>query len=167
VQSHLFSFIGLDKKPFSDWQWKDVRELMKADRPSYVCVPNMSFGKLSFVISRHSRDYNIGLKDGLPQVNLDDKEIQLLLDELKKNKAAFNNAVGDEMTCREFISYFLTAAGRHLQSVEQSLRLYAEYELNGTRAYGPVDYTIRSAELVVCVIVVKKKTLLRRGWRRI
>ena len=60
-------------------------------------------------------------KDGLPQENLSEKEINLLLDELKKNIIAFQNIVENEMTCREFISPFLTAAVSHFQTVEKDL----------------------------------------------
>ncbi|CAG8491885.1 9921_t:CDS:2 [Paraglomus occultum] len=139
-----FSVQMRDKKPFSDWSWVDIQGLMKVGWSSYTDAPDMSL-------------------DELPQVDLSTQEIKLMLDELKKNKAAFKHVMRNEMTCREFISPFLTAAVRHLQSEEGNLQLNAEDELNGTRAYGSVDYTILSEGLIVCVTVVKKEETFEKG----
>ena len=42
-----------------------------------------------------------------------------------------------------------------LQREEKSLILQAEEELDGTHAYGPVDYTISLESMVICVTEVK------------
>jgi hypothetical protein len=167
LQNHLFFFIALDKKPFSDWSWVDIQGLMKVEWSSYTEAPDMSLGKyfslqVDFAITMFMALSHFS-KDELPQVDLSAQEIQLMLDELKKNKAAFKHVMRNEMICREFISPFLTAAVRHLQSEEGSLQLNAEDELNGTRAYGPVDYTILSEGLVVCVTEVKREETFEKG----
>lgn len=90
-------------------------------------------------------------------------ELQLMVTELKNKKAVFKDVTRNEMTCREFILPFLVTAIKHLQSEEESLVLHAKELIHGTRAYGPVDYTINLGRPVICVTEVKKEDTFEKG----
>ncbi|CAG8532317.1 10589_t:CDS:2 [Ambispora leptoticha] len=79
-----------------------------------------------------------------------------LIDELQKNADVFGEVTRNEMTCREFISPFLTTAVKHLQENEPLLALRAEEELNGSRGFGPIDYSVVLNDIVTCVTEAKK-----------
>lgn len=81
--------------------------------------------------------------------------------ELERKKEAFIHISRTEATCREFISPFLTTAVQYVQRTDKTqLQLKAEETLNGSRAYGVIDYTIESDGVVIIVNEVKKDDTL-------
>ncbi|CAG8719228.1 8824_t:CDS:2 [Racocetra persica] len=101
------------------------------------------------------RSFNI---DDLPRPNppISEETIVQLIAELKKKKSAFGIVNRNESTCREFISPFMSTAVTHVQEEEKGLSLKAEEWINGTKAYGPIEYSISIEEVLVLVQEVKK-----------
>ncbi len=83
--------------------------------------------------------------------------MKLLIDELKKNKDAFKLPNKNEYTCREFISPFMTTAVKNAQSLDEELQLKAEEWLDGTRGFGPIDYSVNLGDVVVLVEEAKRE----------
>lgn len=71
------------------------------------------------------------------------------------------------MTCREFISPFMTTAVKHIQSKNRSLRLRAEEWLDGSCGFGPVDYSVYIEELALLVCEVKREDFEKGGAQNI
>ncbi|CAG8647254.1 1897_t:CDS:1 [Paraglomus occultum] len=128
------------KKAYGEWDLRDVLQniLHKSSWSSLNSAPRLNLDEL------------------LGQIKVSDDTFKLLIDELQKNADVFGEVTRNEMTCREFISPFLTTAVKHLQIEEPLLALRAEYELNGSRGFGPVDYTVVLDDIVICVTEVKK-----------
>lgn len=84
------------------------------------------------------------------------KAITQLIAELKKKKSAFGIVNRNESTCREFISPLMSTAVTHIQEEAKGLLLKAEEWIDGTKAYGPIDYSILIEEVLVLVQEVKK-----------
>ncbi|CAG8647844.1 198_t:CDS:1 [Ambispora leptoticha] len=127
------------KKAYGEWDLRDVLQniLHKSSWTSYTNAPRLNL-------------------DEFEKVTLSDDMLKLLIDELQKNTDVFGDVTRNEMTCQEFISPFLTTAVKHLQVKEPLLALRAEDELNGSRGFGPVDYTVVLDDIVICVTEAKK-----------
>ncbi|CAG8716486.1 424_t:CDS:2, partial [Gigaspora rosea] len=96
--------------------------------------------------------------DDLPRPNppIPKEAIAQLIAELKKRKCAFGIANRNESTCREFTSPLMSTAVTHIQEEAKGLLLKAEEWIDGTKAYGPIDYSISIEEVLVLVQEVKK-----------
>ena len=57
---------------------------------------------------------------------------------------------------REFISPFLIAAVLHFKKLNLSVSLEPEAPLNGSKAYGIIDYVIRLGKTIILVTEVKR-----------
>ncbi|KAF0441364.1 hypothetical protein F8M41_003834 [Gigaspora margarita] len=91
-----------------------------------------------------------------PNPPIPEKAITQLIAELKKKKSAFGIVNRNESTCREFISPLMSTAVTHIQEEAKGLLLKAEEWIDGTKAYGPIDYSILIEEVLVLVQEVKK-----------
>ncbi|CAG8793009.1 6327_t:CDS:2, partial [Cetraspora pellucida] len=91
--------------------------------------------------------------DDLPRSNppISEEAIAQLIAELKKRKSAFGIVNRNESTCREFISPLMSTAVIHVQEEAKELLLKAEEWIDGTKAYGPIDYSIFIEEVLVLV----------------
>jgi hypothetical protein len=126
------------KKAYGEWDLRDVlQNILHKSWSSLNSAPRLNL-------------------DGFEQIEVSDDTFKLLIDELQKNADVFGDVTRNEMTCREFISPFLTTAVKHLQVNEPLLALRAEEELNGSRGFGPVDYTVVLDDIVICVTEAKK-----------
>ncbi|CAG8640314.1 18098_t:CDS:2, partial [Cetraspora pellucida] len=95
-------------------------------------------------------------KDELPKP---EKEIEVpdgFYSEIRRKLEAFQT-INNEPTVREFTSPFLTTAVVILKKNQHNLKLNAEINLQGSRGFGPVDYSIESDGILVIVIEVKKE----------
>ncbi|CAG8489548.1 930_t:CDS:2, partial [Racocetra fulgida] len=101
------------------------------------------------------RSFNI---DDLPRPNppIPKEAIIQLIAELKKMKNAFGIVNRNKSTGREFISPFMSTAVAHVQKEEEGLLLKAEEWIDGTKAYGPINYSIFIEEVLVLVQEVEK-----------
>ena len=63
----------------------------------------------------------------------------------------------NEATCREFISVFMHSAVAHVRAEEARLQLKIEEWLDGSRGYGPLDYSIDMDGAVVLVHEAKRE----------
>ncbi|RIB20845.1 hypothetical protein C2G38_2178271 [Gigaspora rosea] len=87
------------------------------------------------------------------------KEIEVpdgFFNEIRRKLEAFQT-INNEPTVREFTSPFLTTAVVILKNKQHNLKLNAEINLQGSRGFGPVDYSIKSDDMLVVVIEVKKE----------
>ncbi|CAG8609386.1 23755_t:CDS:2, partial [Cetraspora pellucida] len=87
------------------------------------------------------------------------KEIEVpdgFYSEIRRKLEAFQT-INNEPTVREFTSPFLTTAVVILKKDQHNLKLNAEINLQGSRGFGPVDYSIESDVMLVIVIEVKKE----------
>ncbi|KAG9283967.1 hypothetical protein G9A89_005474 [Geosiphon pyriformis] len=127
------------KKAYEEWDLRDVLQniLHKSSWSSLSSAPRLNL-------------------DEFDKVEVSDDALKLLIDELQKNADVFGEVTRNEMTCREYISPFLTAAVKHSQLSEPLLALRAEDELNGSRGFGPMDYTVILNDIVICVTEAKK-----------
>ena len=56
----------------------------------------------------------------------------------------------------------MTAAVEHVQSKESKLCLKSKEWLDGSRGFGPVDYSVHLEDFVLLVCEAKKKRILRK-----
>lgn len=89
----------------------------------------------------------------------------MFIKDLEQKKGNFRVVNANEMTCREFISSFMNSAVTHVRSKESELQLKAEEWINGSRGYGPVDYSVNLGEDIL--LVEKAKKILRKESRKI
>ncbi|CAG8718402.1 1495_t:CDS:2 [Racocetra fulgida] len=133
-----FSFIG--RKAYGDWEIGEALNEFLHQR-----------GSTMFDIRSFSMD-------DLPRPNppIPKEAIAQLIAELKKRKCAFGIVNRNESTCREFTSPLMSTAVTHIQEEAKGLLLKAEEWIDGTKAYGPIDYSISIEEVLVLVQEVKK-----------
>jgi hypothetical protein len=93
--------------------------------------------------------------------------IQMLIKDLEQKRDNFRVVNANEMTCREFISTFMNSAVTHVRSNESELQLKAEEWINGSRGYGPVDYSVNLSEVVILVEEAKKEDFEKRAAQNI
>lgn len=89
--------------------------------------------------------------------SIDSDALQAFIKDLEQKRDNFRVVNANEMTCREFISTFMNSAVTHVRSEESELQLKAEEWINGSRGYGPVDYSVNLGEVVVLVEEAKKE----------
>ena len=92
-----------------------------------------------------------------PDPALNDSDFEHLIRDLGKKKHTIVNVNRNEATCREFISSFMNAAVAHVKAEDKCLQLKIEEWLDGTRGYGPVDYSVDLDGAVVLVHEAKKE----------
>jgi len=95
-----------------------------------------------------------GTYTDLPKLNLDElslneeipsDELKFFVDSIKNTLGAFNNHIStNEATIREYVSIFMKTAVVYVKnSINPSAQLSVEVDLDGSRAYGPVDYLVK------------------------
>ncbi|CAG8792454.1 6171_t:CDS:2, partial [Gigaspora rosea] len=95
-------------------------------------------------------------KNELPKPKREIKIPDGFYDEIRRKLEAFQT-INNEPTVREFTSPFLTTAVVILKKNQHNLKLNAEINLQGSRGFGPVDYSIESDGMLVVVIEVKNE----------
>lgn len=108
------------------------------------------------VYNFHVCFYNVE-KIAQPDPEISSDIVDSFIGELKRKKKTFIHVNRNESTCREFISAFMTAAVEHVQSKESKLCLKSEEWLDGSRGFGPVDYSVHLEDFVLLVCEAKKE----------
>ncbi|CAG8579777.1 6122_t:CDS:2 [Ambispora gerdemannii] len=130
------------KKTYGDWKIKEVFEdVLHQDFISLNTTPTFNL------------DYLPALDNPLPR-----EELEFFAKKLEEKLYAFNKEINiNEATMHEYVSIFMTTAVRNLQLHSfNSARLSVKLDLDGSRSYGPVDYTVDVDGSMV--LVVKTKT---------
>lgn len=92
-----------------------------------------------------------------PDPEISDNIVNSFISKLKRKKKTFIHVNRNESTCREFISTFMTAAVEYVQLKESKLCLKSEEWLDGSRGFGPVDYSVHLEKFVLLVCEAKKE----------
>ena len=135
----------IGKKPYSDW---DIKE-------ASLEVLNKKYTTLS--------DFPTFNLDEFPPDNnpISETELKSFVEEIKKTLRVFKRDLINEMTVREYISVFMKTAVDHIQKMNNTAQLFVEYHLNGSKAYGPVDYLVKINGVIVLLNEAKFQDIIK------
>ncbi|CAG8849217.1 3451_t:CDS:2, partial [Gigaspora margarita] len=144
-----FSIRIKGRKAYGDWELTEVlQQFLKRQGSSLADLDQ--FNLVIFFVIAYSE-----LLDQDPPI--DSKALQMFIKDLEQKKSNFRVVNANEMTCREFISSFMNSEVTHVRSKESELQLKAEEWINGSRGYGPVDYSVNLGEVILLVEKAKKE----------
>ena len=133
----------IGKKPYTEWNINEVQK-------------NILRAKIETL-------YTFNL-DKLPQDHnpITEAEFNSFVEEIKKTLSAFQNEINiNEMTVREYISVFMKTTVYHLQKMGYTANLCVERDINGSKAYGPIDYLVEINGSIVLINEAKLQDLLK------
>jgi len=129
------------KKAYGDWSFKEVAKEIYND--AFDSIDSMPTLEIEEVFKLD------------PPLNDDD--LKRFEDNLREKMTIFHDEVTtNEATAREFISVFLSLAGKHVRMHnDPSTRLKVEVKLNGSRGYGVLYYGVYIQNIPVLVTEAK------------
>ncbi|CAG8481997.1 6777_t:CDS:2 [Funneliformis caledonium] len=129
--------IKTSKKSYGEWNLKEVSsEIYNNEFDSIDSMNNFKVEELPELTSPFSEE-----------------ELKRFVDNILEKLSAFHNEVNkNEATAREYISIFLTLAVSHARKhYDETTRLNVEFELDGSRGYGFLDYAVMIRKILILV----------------
>lgn len=121
---------------------------------------NLFYFILNHVIIIHNYFFHSSFVDELSSPNppIPNDMCNSFIEKLIRKKQVFGEITRNDMTCREFISPFITTAVKHVQSTKnKKLILRCEEWLDGSRGFGSIDFSVFFEELSLLVCEAKKE----------